>query len=452
MSSKFLFLLLAILIISTKIEGQVFKLTEVASGFKKPVDISNSGMLGDKRIFITEKDGKIKIIDTTGTVITTPFLDIDSKVNSVSNERGLLGLCFDPQYASNGYIYVNYSNNNGNTVVSRFTRSANNINAIDETSEKMIITIVQPFENHNGGEINFGKDGYLYIGMGDGGSGGDPGNRAQNPKILLGKILRLDVNTENAPYLIPEDNPYKNNADTLQEIWSMGWRNPWRFSFDRETAEMWIADVGQNKWEEINIEAAGDGGLNYGWKCYEGLKEYDFSKCDNGTSFVAPIHVYDNKSDVGCSITGGYVYRGKQNPGMYGKYIYADYCSGRFWALYKNNNGNWQNDDLADLQDFHYATFGEDISGELYVASLSSGKIFKISDGTSSTTSITKQLSKIVILTNPLSNELSWSITSDYSGAIIWSIYDMQGKLLKSVNTVKSNETQSYTIDVTQLI
>ena len=253
------------------------------------------------------------------------------------------------QYAINGYFYVNYTNNNGNTVISRFSRSPNNDNQADPTTEKILFTVVQPFDNHNGGEINFGKDGYLYVGMGDGGSGGDPGNRAQNPKNMLGKILRIDVNTEDVPYLIPADNPYKDNVDTLQEIWSMGWRNPWRFSFDRETNDMWIADVGQNKWEEVNIEPAGQGGLNYGWKCYEGLQEYDFSKCDNGTPFVAPIHVYDNKSDVGCSITGGYVYRGSQNPGLFGKYVYADYCTGRFWALYKNSNGNWQNDDLASI-------------------------------------------------------------------------------------------------------
>lgn len=451
MSTKILLILLSILTITNTVEGQLFKLTEVAAGFNKPVDISNSGTTDDKRIFITEKDGKIKIIDETGTVLSTPFLDIDNKVNSVSNERGLLGLCFHPDYSVNGFIFVNYTNNNGNTVVSRFTRSSNNDNTIDATSEKIIFTVVQPFENHNGGEINFGKDGYLYIGLGDGGNGGDPGNRSQNPKNLLGKILRIDIDIENAPYGIPDDNPFKNNVDTLQEIWSLGWRNPWRFSFDRATAEMWIADVGQNKWEEVNIESPGQGGLNYGWKCYEGLQVYDFSKCDNGSSFVAPIHVYDNKSDVGCSITGGYVYRGSQNPGMFGKYIYADFCTGRFWALYKNNIGEWQNDDLADLQNFHYATFGEDISGELYVASLSTGRVFKISDGTSSTTSSAIQSSKMLISTNPVSNELTWSITSDYTGEMNWSIYDIQGRLLKSVNTTKSDNKQTYTIDVSEL-
>lgn len=451
MSSKILLSILVTLYISNTATGQLFNLTEIASGFNKPVDISNSGLPEDKRIFISEKDGKIKVINENGMVLSTPFLDIDSKVNSVSNERGLLSLCFDPQFGTNGHIYVNYTNNNGNTVVSRFTRMSNNNNQIDASSEKIIITVVQPFENHNGGEINFGKDGYLYIGMGDGGSGGDPGNRAQNFKNMLGKILRIDVNTENAPYLIPNDNPYKDNLDTLQEIWSMGWRNPWRFSFDRVTDDMWIADVGQNKWEEVNIESSGQGGLNYGWKCYEGLQEYDFSKCENGTSFVAPIHVYDNKSEIGCSITGGYVYRGVQNPGLYGKYIYADYCSGRFWALYKNNNDEWQNDDLANLQDFHYATFGEDNSGELYVASLISGKVFKISDGTSSTDIITENPSKIIISTNPVSDVLNWSITSNYTGKINWSIFDIQGIKITNTSYIKTDETQTFTIDVSHL-
>ncbi|HMU04090.1 MAG TPA: PQQ-dependent sugar dehydrogenase [Saprospiraceae bacterium] len=448
---KNLLLLISLSIITSNLKAQLFTLKDVASGFNKPVDISNSGIPNDKRLFITEKDGKIKIIDETGSVLPTPFIDIDNKVNSVSNERGLLGLCFHPAYATNGYFFVNYTNNNGNTVISRFTRSATNDNLADATTEKILFTVVQPFENHNGGEINFGKDGYLYIGMGDGGSGGDPGNRAQNPKNMLGKILRIDVDTEDAPYLIPADNPYKENVDTLQEIWSMGWRNPWRFSFDRETNDMWIADVGQNKWEEVNIEPAGQGGLNYGWKCYEGLQEYDFSKCDNGTPFVAPIHVYDNKSDVGCSITGGYVYRGSQNPGLFGKYVYADYCTGRFWALYKNSNGDWQNDDLADLQNFHYATFGEDIAGELYVASLSSGRVFKISDGTSSTTTTSLTSPTIDILTNPLSSILQWRMNAQYKGDITWTIYDLQGKIIKTVQTQKSEDTQLFTADVSQL-
>jgi|JI7StandDraft_1071085.scaffolds.fasta_scaffold01816_4 glucose/arabinose dehydrogenase len=448
---KNLLLLLCVSIITSNVKAQLFTLKDVASGFNKPVDISNTGTPDDKRLFITEKDGKIRIIDETGSVLPTPFIDIDNKVSSTSNERGLLGLCFHPEYAINGYFYVNYTNNNGNTVISRFSRSPNNDNQADPTTEKILFTVVQPFDNHNGGEINFGKDGYLYVGMGDGGSGGDPGNRAQNPKNMLGKILRIDVNTEDVPYLIPADNPYKDNVDTLQEIWSMGWRNPWRFSFDRETNDMWIADVGQNKWEEVNIEPAGQGGLNYGWKCYEGLQEYDFSKCDNGTPFVAPIHVYDNKSDVGCSITGGYVYRGSQNPGLFGKYVYADYCTGRFWALYKNSNGNWQNDDLADLQNFHYATFGEDISGELYVASLSSGRIFKISDGTSSSATTSLTPNTIDILTNPLSNTLQWRMNAEYKGDITWNIYDLQGKIIKTVQTQKNEDTQVYTADVSQL-
>ncbi|MBK9257047.1 MAG: PQQ-dependent sugar dehydrogenase [Saprospiraceae bacterium] len=357
--------------------GQDFQLIPVAQGFIRPVDISHAG---DERLFITEKDGTIAILYENGTKSATPFLDIKNRVNALANERGLLGLAFHPDYKNNGYFYVHYTNNSGNSTISRFKVSENNTEMADPTSELILMVVNQPFNNHNAGDLNFGPDGYLYIGMGDGGSGGDPGNRSQNPKDRLGKILRIDVDSDVLPFGIPADNPFVNNADTLQEIWSLGWRNPWRFSFDRLTGDMWVGDVGQSKWEEVNMEKAGNGGQNYGWRCYEGMEVFNSAGCGPIGKYVFPVHVYPNRFDVGCSLTGGYVYRGTQNPTFYGKYIFTDFCTGIFWTL-SNQNDGWVHEELADLDNQDYSSFGEDMHGELYVAGLASGRIFRISDG-----------------------------------------------------------------------
>jgi glucose/arabinose dehydrogenase len=357
-------------------KAQSFELIPFAGNLRRPVDISHAG---DDRLFITEKDGSIVIINKDGSLMSTPYLDIRNRVNAFANERGLLGLAFHPDYKINGYFYVHYTNSAGNSVISRFQRNNTDINKADASSEKILLTILQPASNHNAGDLNFGPDGYLYIGMGDGGDAGDPGNRSQNPKNLLGKMLRINVNQGNI-YDIPADNPFKNNPDTLEEIWSLGLRNPWRFSFDRLTGDMWIADVGQNAWEEINMEEPGLGGHNYGWRCYEGNAAFNTSGCRPREHYRFPVHVYPNRFDVGCSVTGGYVYRGSNNPSLYGKYIYADFCTGIFWAL-QNVDGIWKNEQLANLTNQDFVSFGEDVNGELYVAGLASGVIYKISDG-----------------------------------------------------------------------
>ncbi len=350
------------------------KLEEIATGYNKPLDIKHAG---DKRLFIATQPGVIWIIDSLGNKVSTPFLDINDKVVNSGNERGLLGLSFHPNYNQNGYFYVNYIGNDGNSKISRFSVTTDP-NIASSASEVLLLGITQPYQNHNGGCLQFGPDGYLYIASGDGGSGGDPQANSQNPQKFLGKILRLDVDGS-LPYSIPNDNPFVNSSDTLHEIWTLGWRNPWRFSFDRMTGDMWIGDVGQDTWEEIDFEAAGSkGGRNYGWRCYEGNANFNTANCGPKDSYVFPVFAYDQNSGD-CSVTGGYVYRGNKYPGLFGKYIYADYCSGKINVIYPNTSGKFVYKTVSNLTNLDYSSFGEDLEGELYISGLSSGKIFKVS-------------------------------------------------------------------------
>lgn len=267
------------------------QLQNFATGFDLPLDITHCG---DSRLFVTERDGVIWVLDSLGNRLDT-FLNIDPRVNSGQNEQGLLGLAFHPNYAENGFFFVNYTKNNGGTTrIARFSVKPNNPNEADPNSELMILEQSQPYWNHNGGCIKFGPDGYLYTSIGDGGSGNDPHNNGQNKKTFLGKILRIDVNNSNAsePYVVPADNPFVGNSDYFPEIWSLGWRNPWRFSFDRLTGDMWIGDVGQNLWEEVDFELAGAGGLNYGWRCYEGTHDFNLNGCQAASNYVMPFFEY----------------------------------------------------------------------------------------------------------------------------------------------------------------
>lgn len=345
-------------------------------GFNSPVDIANCG---DDRLFIVERSGYIRILNTDGT--SSLFLDIDSKVKSSGSEQGLLGLAFDPNYAVNGYFYVNYTNNTGtgNTTIARYSRNAVNPNIADVASEVILLTVVQPFTNHNGGNLEFGPDGYLYIGMGDGGSGGDPGNRAQDiTDQLLGKMLRIDVST--VPYSIPSSNPYVAITGD-DEIWQYGLRNPWRFSFDRQTGDLWIGDVGQGAWEEVDFQPAGSaGGENWGWRCYEGNATYNTTGCGPAANYDFPIYVYDHSfANGGYAITGGYVYRGADYPGMQGYYIFCDYVTGNWWHTVSDGAGGWITT-ASDLDFADVSTFGEGADGEIYCATLSGGDIYKVID------------------------------------------------------------------------
>jgi len=377
-SSSLPLLSLAILACAFPAWGQQsIQVEQIANGFTAPVLVATPE--GDfDRIFVVEQNGQIRIVKN-GSVLSTPFLDIRSAVRH-SGEQGLLGLAFHPDYANNGWFFLNYSNNSGDTIVSRFTVSSN-ADVADANSEVQVLSIAQPYSNHNGGMIAFGPNGYLWIGTGDGGSGGDPGNRAQNGQQLLGKMLRIDVDT--LPYTIPPSNPFVSDPATKDEIWAIGMRNPWRFSFDRGTGDLWIADVGQNQWEEIDVELAGDtGGRNYGWRLMEGDHCYNPSNC-NSAGLTLPIYEYGHSA--GCSVTGGGLYRGAHLAKMHGRYFFADYCTNKIWSFRRNGQS------VIDFQDHSselarpngqpirsISGFGEDAAGELYICSLSGGQVFRI--------------------------------------------------------------------------
>ncbi|MEI6410546.1 MAG: PQQ-dependent sugar dehydrogenase [Bacteroidota bacterium] len=371
-----LFVLLAapwLLPAQTKIQ-----LVDFATGFTRPVDITHCG---DSRLFVVEKAGYIRIVDTLGNKFPTPFLDITDRVLSTGNEQGLLGLAFSPNYAQNKYFYVYYTKKpSGDTRVSRFSRDSTDVNKADPNSEQIILEQTQPYANHNGGCIKFSPtDGYLYIGLGDGGSAGDPQSNGQKKNTFLAKILRIDVTPGPTPYTVPADNPFVNDPSYFPEIWSLGWRNPWRFSFDQLNGDLWVGDVGQNAHEEIDYQPAGQGGGNYGWRCYEGTYTYNTNGCPGASNFIKPIYDYANPS-VGCSVTGGIIYRGSKYPNLYGVYLNADYCSGRWWATRHNANGTFTTTEIANLVDYEYSNLGEDYKGELYVSAHASGKIQKIKD------------------------------------------------------------------------
>lgn len=350
-----------------------------ANGFTQPVDIAHSG---DSRLFVVQRNGYIFIVDSAGNVNPTPFLDIDARVLSTGgSERGLLGLVFHPQYPSTPYFYVDYINSNGDTRVSRFSVTANPDSA-DPNSEVILLTVSQPYSNHNGGDLAFGPDGYLYISFGDGGSGGDPQNNGQTTSSLLGKILRLDVNQGNS-YAIPPTNPFVHVPNINDEIWAYGLRNPWRFSFDRLTGDMWIGDVGQNQYEEIDFQpATSPGGENYGWRCFEGTHNFNQSGCGS-TGFEFPVFEYAHSGANGCSVTGGFVYRGSNYSAMYGYYVFADYCSGRFWTIYPDTTAvsGWMITDHGVLSPtYNIGSFGENVDGEIFVAGTGNGIIYQLKE------------------------------------------------------------------------
>ena len=332
----------------------------VVSGLVRPVNLQNAGD-GSGRLFIIEKVGRIRIVQD-GNLLDYPYLDITDRVGSGGNEQGLLGLAFHPNYKVNGLFFVNYTDKNGNTVIARY-RVTGDPNVADPNGETVLLHVDQPFPNHNGGMLAFGPDGYLYAGLGDGGSAGDPFGNGQKTNTFLGKILRLDVDS-NEPYGIPPDNPFGN------EIWAYGLRNPWRFSFDRDTGDLYIGDVGQNAWEEIDYVPAGTpGGMNFGWNILEGTHPYSGGS-QNG--LTPPIAEYSHSQ--GCSVTGGYVYRGSM-PEWNGVYLYGDYCSGTVWGLI-HSDGGWQNQVLFDSVG-NITSFGQDEAGEIYLV-LDGGQILRL--------------------------------------------------------------------------
>lgn len=356
-------------------EGTVgVRLEAVATGVGYPLYVTAAP--GDSsRIFIVDKGGTIRIVKD-GALLPAPFLDMTSLV-STGGEQGLLGLAFDPGYATNGRFVVHYTDTGGNTRVSTFARSGADPDLADPASEQVVLTAEQPFGNHNGGQLLFGPDGLLYLGLGDGGSGGDPDGRGQDLTDLLGSILRLDLRAT-SPYTIPAENPFAGTPEARPEIWSYGLRNPWRFSFDRATGDLYIGDVGQNQWEEVDVSPAAEGGgrgVNFGWNIMEGLHCYASASCEQ-SGLALPVLEYSH--DDGCSVTGGYVYRGAVIPALQGFYFYADYCGGwvrsiRYQGGQATEPFNWPS--LAPGGSV--TSFGEDAAGELYVTS-SDGGVFRI--------------------------------------------------------------------------
>jgi glucose/arabinose dehydrogenase len=336
----------------------------------KPTSVTHAHD-GSKRLFITEQAGRIVVIRDNAQ-LREPFLDIRGRVGCCG-ERGLLSVVFPPGFQKKEHFYVNYTDWSGDTVVARF-RMTKNPDQADLASEEILLTIKQPFANHNGGQLAFGPDEYLYIGMGDGGSAGDPFGNGQKLNTLLGKLLRIDVESKVKPYGIPPSNPFINKKGALPEIWALGLRNPWRFSFDRKTGDIFIADVGQNKYEEVNVQpASSTGGENYGWNIMEGLHCFRSKTCET-KGLIMPVVEYGH--DAGCSVTGGMMYRGSLFPQLDGTYLYGDYCSGRIWGM-RRSGDQWITRELLKSR-LSISTFGEDEAGELYVADYDGGGIFRI--------------------------------------------------------------------------
>ena len=337
---------------------------------------------GDGRLFIVTKGGRIRILKSDGTLRSKPFLDLGRKV-SKGSEQGLLGLAFHPSYATNRRFYVDYTNRSGNTVVREYKASKANRNRAATSTARTILKIKQPYSNHNGGMLAFGRDGYLYIGTGDGGSSGDPGNRAQRKSTLLGKVLRINVNgtTSTRAYRIPRSNPYVGRKG-LDEIWQRGLRNPWRFSFDRSNGDLWIGDVGQSRYEEIDRvrrTSSGPGkGINWGWRVMEGNHCYNPSTGCNTSGKKRPLAEYGHGGGR-CSVTGGYVYRGSAVPALRGWYVYGDYCSGEVWAIAASASRPASPVTLLGAGSGRMiGGFGQDASGELYLADLAADAVYRI--------------------------------------------------------------------------
>ena len=422
-------LLYYLLMLSYLGQSQTISLQSIATGFASPVEITNAG---DSRLFVVQKGGLIRILNADGTVNATPFLNLSAFV-STNSERGLLGLAFHPNYATNGYFFVNYTNLAGNTVIARYTVNASNPN-IANTTETILMTITQPFANHNGGTIKFGPDGYLYIGMGDGGSGGDPGNRAQNINENLGKMLRIDVNTTTAPfYSSPNSNPYVGVAGN-DEIWAIGLRNPWKFSFNRLNGDLWIADVGQDAVEEINkvVSPLPNSGINFGWRCYEGNSTYITSGCAPSSAMSFPFIQYTRFGGA-CSVTGGYYYTGSAYPNFQNNYFFTDYCDNKIRMV--NNAGVITT--TAAFSGNNFVTFGEDINGELYIAGITSGTVYKIIDSSLSNSNFNSE--SFSLFPNPAKGFFVIK-SAEANLATKITLFDITGKLLFSKELTPNTE------------
>lgn len=428
------FLLFISILFTFTLSAQTIALQSFATGFSSPVEITHP--FNDTRLFVVQKGGQIRILNSNGTINATPFLTVTGL--SSGSEQGLLGLAFHPNYGTNGLFFINYTNTAGDTVIARYAVSANP-NVANATGT-ILMTIDQPFANHNGGCLKFGPDGYLYIGMGDGGSGGDPNGYAQNltvdvanpTRIYLGKMLRIDVDTiaGSLNYGFPPTNPFVTQAGK-EEIWAYGLRNPWKFSFNRLNGDLWIGDVGQNAIEEVDkVVAPLPAGLNFGWRCYEGNSTYNTSGCAAMSTMVFPVAQYDHST--GCSITGGYFYTGSMYPNFANKYFYTDYCDNKIRTLDASNN-------VTTTASFtgNFSAFGEDKNGELYVAGVGNGIVYKIIDSSLGVNNFNKN--GLNFYPNPARTEIFIKNSTEIILSKV-EVFDLTGKLVLT-KAVENNET-----------
>jgi len=418
------------------------------SAFTRPVFFThandNSG-----RVFVVEQAGRIWTFQGNDTTHTKKlFLDIRARVDDSGNEMGLLSVAFHPNFSQNKFFFLNYTAGSPmRTVISRFKISANDSTVADSTSEYKILEINQPYSNHNGGLILFGPDGYLYIGMGDGGSGGDPQNNAQNLQSLLGKMLRINIDSATAPlhYAVPPDNPFVDSATARKEIWTTGMRNPWRFCFDPVTNFLYCADVGQNSWEEIDILQKGK---NYGWRCYEGNHSYNPANCGNSSMYTMPIKEYPHSD--GQSITGGYVYRGTTITELLGAYIYADYVNGRIWFLRYNGSVVTEEGLLLDSP-YNISSFGEDEQKELYLCAFN-GRIYKFQSPTGIKEERANELLKNSFslsqnFPNPFNPKTTIHVSLSSPSVVSLNVYDILGKEIASLLNNENKDAGKFKVE-----
>ncbi len=379
LAASLVFVIFAVLPADTQEEQpnlEGLTLAEVTSGLTRPLYLTHASD-GSDHLFVVLQGGQIVILQE-GEILPEPFLDLSGLVSPEAlgggyTERGLLGLAFHPGYAENGRFFVNYTDVNGDSIIAEYAVSSDDSNRANPDSARELLRVSQPFANHNGGHMAFGPDGYLYIALGDGGSAGDPDGNGQNPHTLLGTLLRIDVDGD-TPYAIPPDNPFAGGEEGAPEVWAWGLRNAWRFSFDRKTGDLYIGDVGQNAWEEIDFQPADSpGGENYGWRVYEGTHRYT----DETPAGEAIMPILEYPHQEGCSVTGGYVYRGEALPALEGVYIYGDWCNGQIWAAYLGEEGTWQAQPFRTTG-YPISSFGEDEAGEIYIIDYARGTIYRL--------------------------------------------------------------------------
>lgn len=400
-------------------------LKSYVTGFASPVEATHAD---DERLFVVEKRGKIWIIDSVGQKLATPFLDIESIVKSNESEQGLLGLAFPPGYEVSGRFYIFYTSGSGAMTLARYLASPTDRNVADPASEEILDSFSQPFTNHNGGCLRFGPDGYLYFALGDGGAGGDPGNRAQSLTNNLGKIHRIDVSPTSG-YLSPASNPFVGVFGNIESIWAYGLRNPWKFAFDTDNGDMWIADVGQDAREEVSRIAGDSAGVNFGWKCREGNAVFTSNNCN--VVGELPVWDYAHGSSTGESVTGGFVYRGSNFSSLQGHYVFGDYVSGNFWTLYPDGLGGYDTTNQGKLlPNGQLTSFGEDAEGEIY-ALTKSGIVYQVETKTSS-------------LSAPLIEQIQLRYLESGDVRIAWGeqtvpslveIFDLSGRLVRYEET-----------------